>query len=77
MPKTCSMSKKALIITKLTAIYVVLVTWFLFDTIVNMGILIHKHRTVAPKQASNSSTQRLVTCSGVRIHGFGDSGCGS
>ena len=42
------MSRKALIIIKLAAIYIVLVTWFLRASIVNMGTLIHQHRRVTP-----------------------------
>ena len=42
------MSRKALIIIKLAAIYIVLVMWFLLASIVNMGTLIHQHRRVTP-----------------------------
>ena len=42
------MSRKALIIIKLAAICIVLVTWFLLASIVNMSTLIHQHRRVKP-----------------------------
>ena len=63
------MSRKALIIIKLAAVYIVLVTWFLLASIVSMDTLIHQHQSDSTK----SNTHQLGAYGGVRVHDYRDS----